>query len=37
MYILNGHKLDERLKVGEAGIPNNCNVEVVEIDELEGA
>ena len=37
MYILNGHKLDERLKVGEAGIINNCNIDVVELDELEGA
>ena len=37
MYILNGHKLDERLKVIDAGLRDNCYVDVIEIDELEGA
>ena len=37
LYILNGKKLNESLTVAEAGIIDFCTIEVVAIDELEGA
>ena len=37
LYIYNGKKLNESLTLAESGIVNNCNINVVELDELEGA
>ena len=37
LYIYNGKKLNEALTLAESGIVNNCPIEVVELDELEGA
>jgi hypothetical protein len=37
IYINNGKKLYESLTVAEAGLIDNCTIDVVAIDELEGA
>ena len=37
LYISNGKKLNESLTVAEAGLMNYCTIDVVAIDELEGA
>ena len=37
IYIFNGKKLNETLTVAEQGLINNCPIEVVPIDTLEGA
>ena len=37
LYIFNGKKLNESLTLAESGITNNCYINVVELDELEGA
>ena len=37
LYIFNGKKLNETLTLAESGITDNCHINVVELDELEGA
>ena len=37
LYIQNGKKLNESLTVAESGLINSCQIDIVPIDELEGA
>ena len=37
LYIVNGRRLDESMTVGQAGLIDNSFIDVVSIDDVEGA